>query len=152
MSSYRFACSVVAIATMLAITHPALADQFKQVADGGTIGCAVSANTFTIVKKDALRIGPNSSRITVTGNNFSNSYIGEGSQKRQKVDSEAAGIVLAGTSDIAISGNSFAGLTTKAVVIEGEAPKRVLFTNNVLTEVTSEHGKLDREAVHNNLE
>jgi nitrous oxidase accessory protein NosD len=104
-------------------------------------GCAVSANTFTIVKKDALRIGPASSRITVTGNNFSNSYIGEGSQKRQKVDSAAAGIVLAGTSDIAISGNSFSGLTTKAVAVEGDA-KRVLFSDNVLTEVESDHSKL----------
>lgn len=47
MSSYRFACSVAAIATMLAITHPALADQFKQAADGGTIGCAVSARELT---------------------------------------------------------------------------------------------------------
>src|SRR5262245_27920957 len=99
-------------------------------------GCAVSANTFTIVKKDALRIGPNSSRITVTGNNFSNSYIGEGSQKRQKVDSEAAGIVLAGTSDIAISGNSFSGLTTKALSLEGDPSKRILFSNNALMEVT----------------
>jgi copper-binding protein NosD len=97
-------------------------------------GCAVSANTFTIVKKDALRIGPGSSRITVTGNNFSNSYIGEGSQKRQKVDADATGIVLDGTSDIAISGNSFAGLTTKALAVEGE-PSRILFSNNVLTEV-----------------
>jgi hypothetical protein len=106
-------------------------------------GCAVSANTFTIVKQDALRIGPASSRITVTGNNFSNSYIGEGSQKRQKVDSAAGGIVLNGTSDIAISGNSFAGLTTKAIALEGEPSKRVLFTGNVLTEVKSDHAKLD---------
>lgn len=30
-------------------------------------GCAVSANTFTIVKKDAVRIGPASGRITVCG-------------------------------------------------------------------------------------
>src|SRR6476646_641667 len=104
-------------------------------------GCTVSANTFTIVKKDALRIGPGSSNITVTGNNFSNSYIGENKQKRQKVDSDAAGIVLNGTSDIAISGNSFAGLTTPAMAIEGE-PKRVLFSNNVLTEVESHHAKV----------
>jgi hypothetical protein len=103
-------------------------------------GCTVSANTFTIVKKDALRIGPASSRITVTGNNFSNSYIGEGAEKRQKVDSAAAGIVLNATSDIAISGNSFAGLTTKAVTWEGEASKRVLFSNNVLTEIPLRSG------------
>jgi nitrous oxidase accessory protein NosD len=111
-------------------------------------GCAVSANTFTIVKKDALRIGPASSRITVTGNNFSNSYIGEGGQKRTKVDSDAAGIVLAGTSDINICGNSFSGLTTKAIALEGETSKRVLFTNNVLTDVQSEHAKLETAKVN----
>lgn len=115
-------------------------------------GCTVSANTFTIVKKDGLRIGKNSSRITVTGNNFSNSHIGEGSQKRQKVDSDATGIVLSGTSDIAITGNSFAGLTSKALALEGDVSKRVLFTNNVLTEVASEHDKLDPSATRNNLE
>jgi hypothetical protein len=98
-------------------------------------GCAVSANTFPLVKKDALRIGPHSGRITVTGNSFSNSYIGEGGQKRQKVDQEASGIVLDGTSDIAISGNSFSGLTTPAVTYEGQPAKRVLFSNNVVTEV-----------------
>lgn len=98
-------------------------------------GCTVSANTFTIVKKDALRIGPASSRIAVTGNNFSNSYIGENAQKRQKVDSDAAGIVLNGTSDIAISGNVFSGLTTKAVTLEGAPYRRVLFSDNVLTDI-----------------
>jgi len=98
-------------------------------------GCAVSANTFPLVKKDALRIGPNSGRITVTGNSFSNSYIGEGGQKRQKVDQDASGIVLDGTADIAISGNSFSGLTTPSVTYEGKPSTRVLFSNNVLTEL-----------------
>jgi len=101
-------------------------------------GCTVSANPFTIVKKDALRIGPASSRITVTGNSFSNSYIGESQQKRQKVDSDAAGIVLNGTSDIAISGNSFAGLTSKAVTNEGQPSKRILVSSNVFTEATTD--------------
>jgi copper-binding protein NosD len=105
-------------------------------------GCSVSANTFTIVKQDALRIGPASSRITVTGNNFSSSFIGDGGQKREKVDSAASGIVLAGTSDIAISGNVFSGLTTKALSLESEPSKRILFSNNVLTDVTSDHGKV----------
>ena len=107
-------------------------------------GCSVSANTFTIVKKDALRIGPASSRITVTGNSFSSSSIGEGKDKRAATDRSAAGIVLAGTSDIAISGNSFSGLTTKALTLEGEPSKRVLFSNNVLTDVESEHARLEK--------
>jgi hypothetical protein len=106
-------------------------------------GCAVSGNTFTIVKKDALRIGPASGRITVSGNNFSSSYMGDGKDKRAAADRSAAGIVLAGTSDIAISGNSFSGLSTKALTLEGEPSKRVLFSGNVLTDVESEHSKVD---------
>jgi hypothetical protein len=98
-------------------------------------GCAVSANTFTIVKKDALRIGPASSRITVTGNNFSSSHIGDGVDKRRENDRSAAGIVLNGTTDIAISGNLFSGLSTNHVTWEGEPSTRVLFSNNVVTDV-----------------
>jgi hypothetical protein len=105
-------------------------------------GCAVSANTFTIVKQDALRIGPASSRIAVTGNAFASSYIGEGKDKRAANDRTAAGIVLAGTSDIAVTGNLFSGLTTKALTLEGGPSTRVLFSNNVITDTTSEHGKL----------
>ena len=101
-------------------------------------GCAVSANTFTIVKAAALRVGPASGRITVTGNNFSSSYIGEGKDKRTPADRSAAGIVLTGTSDIAISGNLFSGLSTKAVVVEGGPLTNMQFTSNVLTDVTSD--------------
>ena len=114
-------------------------------------GCAVSANTFTIVKKDALRIGPGSGRITVTGNNFSNSFIGEGSQKRTKTDSDAAGIVLEGTRDIAITGNLFSGLTSKALALPGQPSERILFSSNVLTEVESDHTQLPAETRPSNL-
>ncbi len=115
-------------------------------------GCAVSGNTFTIVKQDALRIGPASGRITVSGNNFSSSYIGDGQDKRSTTDRSAAGIVLAGTSDIAVSGNLFSGLTTKALTLAGEPSQRVLFSNNVLTEVASDHPRLDKAATAGNLE
>jgi hypothetical protein len=114
-------------------------------------GCAISANTFTIVKKDALRIGPGSGRITVTGNNFSNSFIGDGAQKRTKVDSDAAGIVLEGTRDIAITGNLFSGLTTKALAVTGQPSQRILFSSNVLTEVESDHPQLPAELRPDNL-
>jgi hypothetical protein len=114
-------------------------------------GCAVSANTFTIVKKDALRIGPASGRITVTGNNFSNSFIGEGAQKRTKTDSDAAGIVLEGTSDIAITGNLFSGLTSKALTLAGPPSQRILFASNVLTEVESDHTQLPDQTRPDNL-
>jgi hypothetical protein len=115
-------------------------------------GCTVSANTFTIVKQNALLIGEKSGRITVTGNNFSNSYIGEGSQKRQKVDSAATGVVLRGTSDITLSGNLFSGLTSKAVTLDKPESSRVLFSGNVLTEVESDHKELQKSAVSGNLE
>ena len=115
-------------------------------------GCAVSANTFTIVKDRALVIEEKSGRITVTGNNFSNSYIGEGSQKRQKVDSAATGVVLKGASDVALSGNLFSGLTSKAVTLDGPQSTRVLFSGNVLTEVESDHKLLPDSAVSGNLE
>ena len=115
-------------------------------------GCAVSGNTFTIVKQDALRIGPASGRITVIGNNFSSSYIGDGKDKRSEADRSAAGIVLAGTSDIAISGNLFSGLSTKALTLEGEPSKRVLFSGNVLTDVASDHSRLEQGSASGNLE
>jgi hypothetical protein len=100
-------------------------------------GCAVSANSFPIVKKDALKIGPNSGRITVTGNNFSGSYIGHSADKRTEKDREASGIVLEGTSDIAISGNLFSGLSTKAITAD-EQVKRVLFSDNIVTEAAAD--------------
>ena len=94
-------------------------------------GCAVSANTFTINKANALKIGPASGRITVTGNSFSSSYIGDGKDKRQETDRSAAGIVLTGTSEITIVGNTFTGLTTKPIAQEGEPSKHVLVNTNL---------------------
>jgi hypothetical protein len=105
-------------------------------------GCAVSANTLTINKTNGLKIGPANARITVTGNSFSSSFVGAGSDnqpvdKRQENDRSAAGIVLVGTRDINLTGNSFSGLTTKAVSLEGE-PGNVLFESNQLTELDSD--------------
>src|SRR5206468_4451920 len=104
-------------------------------------GCTVSANTFTIVKKNALVIGPSSSRITVTGNSFSDSYVGGRAVKRSAEDRDASGITLNGTSDVAVSGNVFSGVTPKALAVEGDPSRRVLFSNNVLTHATGEQAK-----------
>jgi hypothetical protein len=114
-------------------------------------GCAVSANTFTIMGQDALSIGPNSGRITVTGNNFSNSYIGEDKLKRTANDQKAAGMVLNGTSGITVSGNLFSGLQPKAVTLEGEPSKYILFADNVLIDAPSDHNKLESSLVKDNL-
>ncbi|MEJ2702912.1 MAG: right-handed parallel beta-helix repeat-containing protein [Sedimentisphaerales bacterium] len=114
-------------------------------------GCAVSANTFTIMGKDALSIGPNSGRITVTGNNFSNSYIGDDKLKRAANDQNAAGMVLNGTSGIAVSGNLFSGLRPKALTVKGEPSRHILFSDNVLIDAPSDHKKLEDSVVKNNL-
>ena len=116
-------------------------------------GCTVSANTFTIMGGHALAIGPNSGRITVTGNNFCDSYIGGGKVKRGTGDLKAGGMIIVGTSDVAISGNVFSGVKPKALAVEGEQSKRIVFSNNVLTDVESDHTKLDNSSlVKDNLE
>jgi hypothetical protein len=116
-------------------------------------GCTVSANTFTIMGGHALAIGPNSGRITVTGNNFSNSYIGDDKVKRGTSDLKAGGMIIVGTSDVAITGNVFSGVRPKALAVEGEPSRRVVFSNNVLTDVESDHTKLDNSSlVNDNLE
>lgn len=114
-------------------------------------GCAVSANTFTIMKTAALRIGPDSGRITVGGNNFSNSYIGKDTVRRRTADLAAAGLVLERTNDVSISGNVFSGLSDKALTLVGES-HRIVFANNVLTNVDSDHPVLESGTVANNEE
>jgi hypothetical protein len=113
-------------------------------------GSAVSANTFTIMRTDALRIGPDSGRITVTGNNFSNSAIGEGQLRRGTEGRSAAGLVLENTSEVAVSGNVFAGLRPKAVELRGQPSRRVLFANNVLADAESDHSRLDESTLGDN--
>jgi hypothetical protein len=115
-------------------------------------GCTVSANAFTIMGKDALSIGPDSGRITVTGNNFSNSYIGDDKTKRAANDQMAAGMVLNGTSGITVAGNLFSAIRPKALTVEGRPSKFILFTDNVLVDVASDHGKLEASLVKDNLD
>lgn len=102
-------------------------------------GCTVSANTFVLVHKFGVRVAEKSGRMTITGNNFSNSYIGDGQHKRKlehenplQIDA-AAGVVLEKTADIAISGNVFSGLDGEAVSGIAES-KRVSFIGNVVSD------------------
>lgn len=105
-------------------------------------GCSVSANTFTLMKTDALRIRAASGRIAVAGNSFCNSFIGDGQVKRGTDDLAAAGVVLESTRDVGITGNVFSDLTTPAVVVpEGGVPHS-LFRDNVLVGGTSEHARI----------
>jgi len=110
-------------------------------------GCSVSANTLTIMKTNALRIGPDSGRITITGNNISNSYIGETTVKRRVDDLAAAGITLDGASELAIVGNSFASVRPLAVELTDNPAKRVVFASNVLTDVSSDHDRLQDSVI-----
>ena len=114
-------------------------------------GCAVSANTFTIVKQDAVRISSNSGRITVCGNNFSDSFIGAGGIKRAASDRAAAGMTLAGAADVAIVGNLFSSVRPKGLAVEGEANARVLFSSNLLRDAPSDDDQLDGALVEANL-
>jgi hypothetical protein len=102
-------------------------------------GCAVSANTFTLMKAAALRIGPESGRIAVTGNSFCDSYVGQGEQRRGIGDRQAGGLELSGSRNVGISGNVFSGLQPRAVALTGEqSVEGILFTANVLVDSTSD--------------
>ncbi len=114
-------------------------------------GCAVSANTFTIMGDRALQIGGGSGRITVTGNNFSDSFIGDEKLKRREQDRNAAGMVVENTSNVAVCGNLFSGLRPKAFQAKGEANQHILFSDNVLTDVESDHHALQKSLVKDNL-
>ena len=100
-------------------------------------GSTVSANTFTIMKEDALRIGPQSSRITVSGNNFSNSHIGDEQVKRAENDLAAAGLVLDSTSFINVTGNTFSNVSPKAITLLGDN-RELTFGNNQIVESDSD--------------
>jgi len=114
-------------------------------------GCSVSANTFTIVKKDAVRVGPASGRITISANNFSDSFIGDDKIKRTADDRDASGLTLDGAKDIAVVGNLFSSLRPKALTIEGKAVAHVLFTDNVLVDAAADSEKLSGSVVKDNL-
>ena len=114
-------------------------------------GCAISANTFTIMLGDALIIGPQSGRITVTGNNFSNSYIGDGKVKRGQEQLMAGGVRLSGAQDVTFVGNLLAGLNPEAFTTEDPPSQRVAVVANVLRNVESQHDALVESQVTDNL-
>jgi len=105
-------------------------------------GCTVSANTFVMVFNFAVLVGPASGRNTITGNNFCNSYIGEGKiiRTEQGINNEpfrlgrdgGTGIIFRGTTDIAISGNVFGGLSGEAIKADSNC-RRINVTGNTMT-------------------
>lgn len=105
-------------------------------------GCSISANTFTIVKGIGLAVREQSGGITVSGNNFSDSWIGrdEDGIERTKRDAakptksdmtpnEAAGIVLESCEAVVVSGNLFSGLSTESVEQRGDCRQILIQAN-----------------------
>jgi hypothetical protein len=102
-------------------------------------GCTVSANNVVLAHKFGVRVGSSGGRHAITGNTFTNSYIGEGKDKRP-AEAKAAmgidaggGVVLEGASDMVITGNSFSGLPTEGISAT-DASKRLLISSNILTD------------------
>ena len=114
-------------------------------------GCSVSGNSFPLVWKRSIYVGPASDRIAITGNAFSGSSIGGGQTKRPIEENHPGGIVLEGASDITISGNNFSGLETKALSLEGAASRRISFTGNVVADAASDAGRLEQSATAGNV-
>jgi hypothetical protein len=88
------------------------------------------------MKSNAVRVGPDSGRITISGNNFSSSYIGQGKDKRQPDDQTAAGLVLSESTDVLVTGNVFAGLDPPAVDHKGDQPS--VMANNYFIETDAD--------------
>ncbi len=106
-------------------------------------GCAVSANTFTLIKTHAVQIGPDSGRIAVSANSFCNSYIGHDQQRRAVGDRQAGGLDLSGPQDVGVVGNVFSGLRPKALSLSGDKPATgVMVTGNVLVDAPNDLDKL----------
>lgn len=115
-------------------------------------GCAVSANTFVLLKpppaaKDGevvkaldtrcLRIGPDSGRINVSGNSFCDSYVGEGAIKRKVNDQLSGGIVLEGTQHVNITANTFSSLP-KSIETRGKRSLEIMARENLMVEAPSD--------------
>lgn len=104
-------------------------------------GCSLTGNTFTIVKKTGIAVREQSAGITISGNNFSDSWIGEDAegkplQKRsnepaggEENPNEAAGILLENCKSVVIVGNLFSRLATEPIVERGQC-RRILLQAN----------------------
>lgn len=102
-------------------------------------GCTITGNTFVLVHKFSVRVSPQSGRHTITGNQFTNSYTGNGTVRRKlehqnplQLDA-ASGVVLNDAADVVVNGNQFSGLTTPAVTASSSST-RLLVTNNLITD------------------
>jgi parallel beta-helix repeat protein len=116
-------------------------------------GCAISANTFTIMKSDAVRVGPDSGRITLCANSFSDSYVGAGVHKRSDDDRDAAGLVISQPAEVLVNGNAFTGMNPEAINVQATEKKtRSAITNNYFADTKAGIGTvmLDEAATNSN--
>ena len=93
-------------------------------------GCAVSANTFTLDDQFGVRVGPDAGRIPISGNAFCDSHHGQ-AIRRDVEGNFGGGILLEGTSDIIIAGNTFTGLSRDAVQADAKC-RRIAFQGNLI--------------------
>ena len=77
--------------------------------------------------------------------------MGDGKVRRGTEDLAAAGMTLEGTSNVTVSGNLFASVKPKAVESKGDPSRGILFAENVLVDVESDHEKLQDSQVEGNL-
>lgn len=110
-------------------------------------GCAVSANTFVLLKTHAVRVGPNSGRIAVSGNSFCDSYIGKGQERRLEGDRQAGGLVVNGAPYVSATGNVFSGLDPHAV--QTRNARQMLFAGNLIVDATLDAPDLPAINDHN---
>lgn len=116
-------------------------------------GIAVSANAITIMKSDALHISASASRIAVTGNAFSNSYIGESELRRRTDDLLAAGIRFDNGHGVSFSGNSLSGLSPQPIIVGASFQGGLLFDGNTISDtVLSSEVLKQLDATENNLQ
>ena len=99
-------------------------------------GCTISGNTFTIVHQFGVRVGKNSGRIAISGNNFTNSHIGNGTRRIAKEDDNllrldvGSGVQLMETADVVVSGNVFTGMSRSGISADNKC-RRLLISNNL---------------------
>lgn len=106
-------------------------------------GCAISANTFTIVKKVAIAVRSESASITISANNFSDTWIGNDADgnplqrrknepsKTEQNPNEAAGVLLEACEGVVLSGNLFSHLSTQAIIQSGDCRKILIGPNGI---------------------
>ena len=89
----------------------------------------VSANTFVLLAGPAIHAVDGAAQITITGNTF-NRYPFDPA-KRHKLD-PGQGVVLEGTHDVTICGNTFTFVYREAIRAIGAANERIAITANTI--------------------